>query len=804
VLTASCLGVALSSASLAQTSAVPDSSTESVTLEVITVTAQKRQETAQEVPIAIDVITGDAFIREGIRDVKDIQKMSTELEINSNFGQATNIGVRGMQQNGAAQTTDPLTAVHIDGGYLPSFYALNGLMFDLERVEVLAGPQGTLYGRNSAAGAVNLITRKPGDKFEANGMVEYGSESTVRVGGGVSVPFSDTFRVRLAAQKYTRDALFSDGAFEQDNWSARLSAIWDITESDELLFTTDYSDFGGTTADATTLYAVNHDARLPNGQIPASVTNYANSPTLRDPYNTLPYITQRGQVFFGNNEQNSFGAMAQYTHDFGGFSAVLQYSRREIFDAVARAHTRTITQPVGTMVPVEQQSNSAELRFLSDSGGQFEWVGGLFYFDSTSRGWNATPAQLNAPDPVTGNNIPWCPCSALYYPNYGDAWSYAVFGQTTWTPPSNEALHITAGLRYSKDWKDAHLGYWAAGVPVFAFGINETDPEVQAIFAPSLNSGVITDQANGDNEREWDNVQWKVGVDYDVTDSSMVYASVSTGYKSGALTFGPTPELKPEEILAYEIGTKNRFFDDTLQVNASAWFYDYENVEASLYPRALITPFLLPTGAFQNAIFSTANVKKANLAGMSSDIDWLATDADQFGLSFTYVWSEIKDGNESLSTCAPVLTCSLLAPGQENLVFNEGERLGDAPKWVVLGRYSHTFNFANGSRVNPALKYQWQSEKWDQSAIQDTRFYPNGRLNRFTAIPSRGILDVSLKFTSPSETWDVTGYVNNATDELNIKSLAYDPNPASAIYGLTTATVGEPRTYGVVFTARFE
>lgn len=161
-------------------------------IEEVIVTAQKREESSQDIPIAIDVISGDTFIQEGIRDVKDIGKTSTELEINNNNGQATRIGMRGLQQNGFAPTGDTMAAAHLDGIFLGSFWSLNGLMFDLERVEVLAGPQGTLYGRNSAAGAINLISRRPGKEFAADGNIEFGSFSTQRINAGISALLSRT------------------------------------------------------------------------------------------------------------------------------------------------------------------------------------------------------------------------------------------------------------------------------------------------------------------------------------------------------------------------------------------------------------------------------------------------------------------------------------------------------------------------------------------------------------------------------------------------------------------------------------
>lgn len=754
-------------------------------LEEVIVTAQKRTESAQEVPISIAVIDADAFIREGVRDIKDMNKMSTELEMSFPAGQAVQIGIRGMQQTGNfAPTADTLAAVHMDGAFLSSFWGLNGLMYDLDRVEVLSGPQGTLYGRNTAAGAVNLITKRPGRNFEGNASVEYGTQKLVRLNGGISVPLSDTFSMRVAGQKYTRDAFFSDGGGEQDMWGARVSGLWTPTEQDEVYFTVDKVTYDNTN-ESGTLLGLNESARLPNGNPAPALALYRNSPTLRDPYDTLAYITQRGFVYDGQNTQKNWGFMGQYTHDFDAFSTTVQYSHRKL-EGVSRSATRTPTQFSPSVLPNVITSDTVELRFVSSGDGSFDWVGGLFYTEADNIGWFATPIADKGRDPVTGLNVSWCPCTSGFFPNSGSMYSYAAYGQGTWTPVSKPQLHFTAGLRYTYDYKDATLGYQVGGLPIFAFGIPQMPAEVQAL----LRASNTVDIANGDNTRTWDAVQWRVGVEYDVTDTSMLYLSVATGYKSGGLTFGLTPELDPEDLLAYELGSKNRFFDNTVQLNVSAWWYDYTDLEGSVL-RLLPTPYVLPGGTLLEAVGSTTNVGKVNMGGLSADLQWAFTQNDQLGLSVTHVYSKVKDGKE------------VLPNGQVNTVFNEGERLGDAPKWAALARYSHTFVFASGSSLQPALKYQWQSEKIDRSQFRPQAYVPNNRTPWNQAIPARGILDFSTLISSPDNRTDLTLYVNNVTDKRVINTQNYDINPASPTYGLITGSIGEPRTFGVILKSRF-
>lgn len=756
-------------------------------LQEIFVTAQKRSEAAQLVPVSMDIVVPEALSRETIRDIRDLQRMSTKLEIDSMLAQATVIGLRGLQQQGFAPTGDTLTAVHLDGVFLPSFWGLNGLLYDLERVEVLAGPQGTLYGRNTAAGTVNLVTTRPGRERVADATLEAATEGTRRLNGGVTVPMGASFSMRLAGHRYSRDALFTDGGGERDQWGARLSAIWRPHPAGELFLTADHADIGGTN-DSTTLHAVNAAARLPDGSVPASVANFLGNATLDSPYDTLPYLAQRNLVFFGENEQRNHGFMAQYTHQLDEVDAVMQYSHRKV-SGVARSATRTPAQLSGTVLPNVVTSDTAEIRFASRGEHPWSWVGGAFYMQAENVGWNATPLRFDSEDPVTGKDVGWCPCSSGFFPNSGNMYSWAVFGQGTWRPDSSR-LRLTAGLRYTFDWKDATLGYWVTTAqgprPISGFGIDDMPDVVRQQFAG------VPDIAQGDNDRTWQGLQYRLGVDYQLTEDSMAYLTLATGYKSGGLTYGTTPQLRPEDLLAIELGMKNRFLEDSLEFNASAWFYDYTDLEANVQ-RPLGVSFQLPDGSFQDSAPSTASVGEVYLAGISADLTWNFTLVDQLGLSVTHVYSRIEDGDE------------ITAAGSRRPVFNEGERLGDAPRWQLLGRYSHAFAMSAGI-LEPELKYMWQSGKYDAGLYREQSYFVDNRSAIETRIPARGVLDLSVRFAPRQQRWELTAYVTNVLDELVIRSLSYNANPANAAtnFGHTTAALGDPRMMGLIWSTRFQ
>jgi hypothetical protein len=224
--------------------------------------------------------------------------------------------------------------------------------------------------------------------------------------------------------------------------------------------------------------------------------------------------------------------------------------------------------------------------------------------------------------------------------------------------------------------------------------------------------------------------------------------------------------------------------------------------------RPIPPPFPVVNNVPQTVVPSVASAGRVNLGGFSFDFDWAVTPRDRLGLSSTYIYSRIVDGREFLD-------------GVVTEVIREGQRLGDAPKWQWLGRYSHRFDLAGGSSIVPALKYQWQSRKYDGGAIPAGSVLPGAtsvdpvrgtfNLGREvpgqTTIPAQWIMDLQVKFIPPDSAWDVTAYVHNLTDELEIKQLFYAANPLgggpTGNYGHTTALLGEPRTFGVILNLRF-
>ncbi len=705
-------------------------------LEEILVTAQKRVETAQDVPLAILPITGETFAREGVRDLRDIVKMSTELEVDFNSNSATVIGIRGVQQSAWGPTDESTNSVYIDGAAMPGMWGLNGVMWDIERMEVLSGPQGTLYGRNSASGAVSIIRNRPGTEFAGNVLAELGNYNLQRIEAGVDVPVSDRLALRFAGQHHTRDGYYKSGYDDADQRGIRMAAVFSLTDVSELLFTLDYTEYGGAGGGENVI-------ANPMGAV------YGPGHTYQGLQIIVPSNRFDDRAWLGRNDtrpgsginQDGWGALLQYEHDFSTVTLTAIYGHRE-FDGINITGT-------GSFTPIDAKNDTLEIRLTStDVESSIEWVTGVYYAQAENNGWTGTPVPVGHPlcnlvGPCTGTGAPFI---FAFEPTNNETESWAVFGQGTWTPENLERLHLTAGLRYAYDHNSADIGSWGAGIQYFTL--------------QESNSG--------------NNVDYKLGAQWDLTESAIVYGSIATGYKAGGYAFGPTPRYEPEELLAYELGIKSRNSAGTVQFNASAWMYDYKNFQTTVQvPLEPQYQYINPAnGQLVTTAVSVSSAGKAEMLGATMDLQWLFTANDMLAIQATYLESEYTDG---LLEVAPN-------------VFDDrtGLQFGNAPKWNLIGRYSHTYDLPSGAGIDTGVKVQRVGDRINYTTTGQT------------VLPAYTITDLSIRYMGASGQWDITGYVNNAFDENAIRTQAIN-----ATSGLVTGTYYAPRTFGAILNYRF-
>jgi iron complex outermembrane recepter protein len=494
----------------------------------IVVTALRRDTTLSKTPAAIVAVSGSQLMSQGVSTSKDLPNIMPNIQQS-----VAGFAIRGVSSADFTEKGDPATAYNVNGVYIARFTEQALALFDVDRVEVLRGPQGTLYGRNATAGVVNVITAKPKDKFEASGSIEYGNYNTFRVNGMVNTPLTDWLDLRVAAATNKHDGYTPthDGTRaqdDQDDAALRVSLLARLGDRTDLLINGDYGIIDQT-----------GPASLPAARALAQNDNHA----LRY---SLPGVDNYYKMYAGgiSAELNSDLGFAKLTY-IGSYRASTFKALTSKNDVVPGNWDDLITQYQN------HDQTTQELRLASQGNGKLTWVGGLYYFREHS-------PYTDALDFQTGG-------FTLGYNLIADATSYAAFGQATYA--ILDGLRFTGGLRYTNDSKSR------VGVQNYIInGTNLSFPSTYAGFYPG-------------GQAPRDKVTWRAQFEGDLAPGVLAYGGVSTGYKAGGFNDG-TPSTapagapfiyQPELITSYEGGLKGTFFDRKLYGALSVFHYDYKN-----------------------------------------------------------------------------------------------------------------------------------------------------------------------------------------------------------------------------------
>jgi iron complex outermembrane receptor protein len=575
----------------------------------IVVTARKREERLSDVPIAVSAFTGDQLRERGVATLFDLVSQSPGVLIRQDVaGRASpSIVIRGIGYDDFRSNGNPAVAVHADQVYLGSNALIGGNLFDVDRIEILKGPQGTLYGRNTTAGAVNIISRQPGDHLEANAYAEGGSYRHVRAEAGIGGPLTDTIGVRVAAT-YDRGGgfLINKGTqgYAGKSPSAAVPVLPLVKESDHV------GDADFFAARGTLVYQPSIETKLTlqlthardrgdNSQsdvLGTSATGFTEPDT--DPF------TYYG-TFVPRIHSNQTGGQVRLEQDLGfatltAIGAYIGLDRRYTFDPGDPRRTFDLDYRD------RLKQYTGELRLQGSVGTLVDWTLGGFYFRDRIR----LKSLLDASDQIRT-------VLATDYLQHRE--SYAVFGEADWHVTSR--LTLTTGLRYNNETSD------------FSGSTSDLNPYGASVAAAAFRLPVAFDE-----DFEDDNVSGRIVLSYRPADQALLYASYSRGFKSGGFdgsTIFSVPEAAPfrsEKVNAYEAGAK--LFASTVPVTiaAAGFYYDFSDLQANS-----VRSF---------AGISTAvrtNVAKASLYG--GEIEIVATPARgaRIGISGSYLHSKVDD-----------------------------------------------------------------------------------------------------------------------------------------------------------------
>ena len=441
LLNASCAAIAVHIATpvVAQTQTVQDVAGDAQVAEAdadqtqggladIVVTAQRRSENLQRTALAVSAIGGEQLQSANISQPQDLSKLVPALKLSASGGSGTQVTIRGVGNFAGNAYSEPAVAINLDGVYLARSAGPNGLFFDLERVEVLKGPQGTLYGRNATAGAINIITRKPDDQFTAEGTVSVGNYDLLRGEAAVNAPLAQGIALRVAGVITRRDGYFSDGYSDDRSESIRAPLKLDPTDRLSILLSSDYTHVGGKGTGA--VLAPYLDSDIPyRGSADNGTNAILTGASLAISGGTNPDLLPKlGKDGFVDIE--NWGVSATIDYAFDG-------ARLTIIPAYRRSENDYRHYAAGFPITAHELSKatSLEVRLGSSDDSALKWLVGGYYFDE------ALNFDLFANQGVAFNRT---------IPDLKTR-SYAAFGQLTYS--LTDALRLTAGGRYTHERK---------------------------------------------------------------------------------------------------------------------------------------------------------------------------------------------------------------------------------------------------------------------------------------------------------------------------------------------------------------
>lgn len=646
--------------------AAPDGAGDQPGLGEIVITAQRREENLQRAAISVTAIGGEELTRRGVTNALELTQVAPALQVSPAAGPYTTFTIRSISNFGGNAFADPAVAVNVAGVYLATPTAVHGLFYDLERVEVLKGPQGILYGRNATGGAVNVIPRRPdlGERaLELN--LEAGTYERVNVSGAVNLPVSSASALRGAFQIVHRDGFLSDGTDDEVGQAVRLSYLLEPAPDVSIDIVADYTHQGGDGGGATI-------RKLCNGR-PCFVA---------DPWTGLQDLPQ---AFAPVAPQSRFTFL---DNDYYGILANLEVGTRlgtlTLLPAYRRSDVSYNTTQAGFQIIERQQPEqfSMEARFASPGDQMLNWLIGGYYLHTSME------ARSNTEN-ASGRSY-----SDQFINTSGD--TAAAFANLSLSLAPT--LRLTGGARYTWERKRSNSTRFTLR------NLVGPDPVIPAV--PSGPPAFVVDEA-----RSFDAVTWRAGVEWDAAPRSLVYANVGTGFKAGGFFFGPpgNNSYEPERVTSYVIGTKNRFLDNRLQLNVEAFYLDYRDQQLSYVK--LIPPAV---------VLVTENIGQVTVKGVELESEFLVADDTRLGLQVQ--WLDATADDLVYNTIAPPPAATSRCRITGTIVDCSGLPALRAPEWVIGASLQQTFHLGDGGRIVGRVFSRYESSReLDIAYIPETR-----------------------------------------------------------------------------------
>ena len=811
---------ALAGPAVAQdTGSTPPASAKPATTELgkITVTAQSRSQEVQDVPIAMSIVTSKQLDVIAATDLSQTNLFVPGLVVDGSDPTQPTYRLRGIETNDFGIGTDSAVGVYVNGVYQTRSGGALMALNDVARVEVLKGPQGTLFGRNTAAGAISIVTNEPTDKLEGNARVRYG-EYGKRYGDALlNVPVNDDLAVRMSfldnqSNGYLKDAVTGRHYGKDDEWGARMVARWQVTPDSTVHLSWDHD-------------RLKQPSRMDVGLIPLSSTDlYQRAPFPADP---ATYYNPVKAPFFndsdGGRERRQYNGWTlnfDHSFDWGSFSSVTNYAAYNISHVEDGDGTNHITTHLDTGVISDGRTVYQEFK-LSGSNDRVDWVSGVSYYMEHAKQTSLATVNTDTYDTLainSGLGANFTPDGTLFhyfdsllqafnlpYRLLGDPWtetvdnngrfnSYAAYGDAIWHV--TDKLNITTGLRYTRDRK-----YFAWYTPVrYAPQLDATVNQLDAAgildLAPLLTGGALSaDALRGiltqnqifpnavgqlvSRDNSWNDLSPRLVADYKFTPDIMGYASLAHGYKAGGYNgTEPGSQFTPEKVWNAEIGVKSTFPEQNLLVDASIYHYRYTDRQT-----LVVVPSTEGLGV------PTYQVSNTNQKATGLDLRCSGR------RTTTCSWPS------TAATSTPSTAMRTCRPGSKQ---RQGRTISTSPASRWTSRSSPTRSAA----ATPG------TTSWTAAGVpRRLRLSRTHALQRRLGIPGQVCpadqlrprrpqqrTDLRVDWNARGDRWGLGAYVNNLFDQQYVSGLG---TISQSVLGTPYAYVSPPRMYGVEARYRF-
>ena len=707
----------------------------------VVVTAQRTASLASRTPVAVSVISGEQLRDLGAISPADIGPRLPNVHIDQAFS-GLRVTIRGISNNDTTDKGDPSAAFMLDGVYIARPAGQSANLLDVDRIEVLRGPQGTLYGRNTTAGLVNVISNAPTDRLEGALGLEAGTYGRRKIDGVINVPVNDALSLRAAVSQLRQDPFLKNGqgtphrpGMDRDERDARLSAKLKVNRDATLVVRYDHGETEG-----------NNDRIVPDTNFFSGVA--AGKPVWRDSTTderlTNSFRPPNMTPVQGWHDRRARGLSADLSWNLGPATVYYLASHRKLDQEIQQNYfyrvAPTLALGVVNSYDGHNEQDSHELRIATNGSGPLSAQAGLYYFSEDSN----TSYAFQGLQPV---GLP----PYYSFPLHTQAESRAVFGQLTWRVLDN--LRLTAGARRTEDDKDR---------------VGSTDFQQGPVFNPATDRR-LPNAAELSTAR----TTWRLGVEYDLVPGTLLYGSLATGYKAGGFNDGcvagagvggidcPAAAAveqdylyyQPEELRAWEAGLKSRLLGGRLSFNAAAFYYDYTNLQLSSNAIVSGAPRLL-----------TGNAGQARSRGLELDGE-LRVGANgrlRYGATFLDAHYAVYSPNVGVSWA--------------------GRKLDRAPSHVYTLGYEHRFQVLDG---------QLHAGVFSRRSADYAITIPSNLLEY--RIPAHTTTDASLRYQPLAGNWSLLARLRNL--ENSVRPSLIDS------FGMATPTA--PRTADVRLDLRF-